>query len=99
MKRKLAATLSFALIVLTASATQAPPLQKKKVETHFCCYCRCGFADYHKECHKLCVLPESEKDNAKVRAMNKTEDRMCVEVCALKKEGRKHLEHGTPAQK
>ena len=89
MIRKVIAALSIAVFVLTASAGKTT--QGSKYIAHACCYCNCRIADYHKNCHKLCVLPE--KKNGKVRALNKTEDRFCIELCAIKKEGKEHLQH------
>jgi len=97
-----AMALSFCLVFpLAVSSTQVPPRPEseqgqrdnkaRKEIPHPCCYCRCRIADYHKNCHKLCKLPPSSKDE--VRMFNKIEDGFCVEVCMLKKEGRKHLNH------
>jgi len=81
-------TVIFALFwLLTLPFQSVEPVEKP----HPCCYCRCGIKDYHKDCHKLCRLPPTSND--KVRMFNYTEDVFCVEVCMLKKEGRRHLKH------
>ncbi len=89
MIRKVIAALSIAVFVLTASAGKTT--QESKHIAHPCCYCHCRMTDYHKDCHKLCVLPKDKK--AKLRTFTKTEDRLCVELCAVKKEGNEHLTH------
>ncbi len=89
MIRKGVAALLIAGFALAASAGKTT--QRRSYPAHPCCYCTCQIADDHKNCHKLCVLPE--KKNEKLRAFTKTEDRFCVELCAIKKEGNEHLEH------
>lgn len=89
MMRKIVATFSLAVFALAASAGKTT--QQQNHLTHSCCYCNCRMSDYHKQCHKLCVLPESK--NKKIRAFNQTENRLCIELCALKKEGTEHLKH------
>ncbi len=55
-----------------------------------CCYCACRMEDM-KGCHKLCVLPDRE--DGRKRAFTKTENQLCTELCAIKKEGCAHLSH------
>ncbi len=50
---------------------------------HACCYCACNVADYHKNCHKFCVLPRGK--DKKIRMFTKTEDRFCKEFCDIKR--------------
>ena len=56
--------------------------------THPCCYCACQMKDYHKSCHKFCVLPRGK--DKKIRTFTKTEDRFCKEFCDIKRKSAKH---------
>lgn len=85
-------TIVIIAIVLFTLTSSASTLQKPQQEKpHPCCYCLCFIRDYHRNCHKLCVLPK--KESGKIRAFNSIENKMCTELCALKKEGTKHLKH------
>lgn len=69
-------------------ADKTPPTQHKHVMS--CCYCACQMEDI-KGCHKLCALPDGE--GGRKRAFTKTEDQLCTELCAIKREGCAHLTH------
>ena len=77
--------------VLTASASKTTSPSRARSKPHPCCYCACHLPDYYKDCHKLCVLPKDKE--GKLRAFTENENRFCVELCALKKEGSEHLKH------
>ncbi len=77
------------LFAVTAAANRKPPQHKH--EAMACCFCHCNIEDKERDCHKLCELPPDEKGYK--RSFNQVENRFCVEVCMLKKEGPAHLKH------
>ena len=88
--KRLAGLILVALVTtLTALADKNPPKQHKHAMP--CCYCACRIEDKVHECHKLCELPDG--DGGRKRAFTKTENRLCTELCAIKKEGCVHLSH------
>jgi hypothetical protein len=88
MKKVVGSVLVVVIASLTALADKTPLKQHK--HSMPCCYCTCKMEDM-KACHKLCVLPEGE--DGRKRLFTKTENQLCTELCAIKKEGCAHLSH------
>jgi len=88
MKKVLGIVFVAAVATLTALADKTTPQKQKHVMP--CCYCACKMEDM-KGCHKLCVLPDG--DEGRKRTFTRTENQLCTELCAIKKEGCAHLNH------
>ena len=88
MKKVVGFVLVAAVATLTALADKTPPQKHKHAMP--CCYCACRMDD-KMACHKLCELPDGE--GGRKRAFTKTENQLCTELCAIKKEGCAHLSH------
>ncbi len=80
------------LVALAAAFSAQADKTSPQTQKHAmpCCYCSCEMEDMQ-GCHKLCVLPSGE--NGRKRAFTKTENELCTELCAIKKEGCAHLSH------
>jgi hypothetical protein len=89
MKRIVGLVLVAVVATLTAAADKTHPSQHKHAMP--CCYCSCNIGDKERECHKLCELPDGE--GGRKRTFTKTENQLCTELCAIKKEGCAHLSH------
>lgn len=80
-----------AVLVATLSGVADKTTLQAQKHVMPCCYCACQLKDMVKECHKLCQLPDGE--DGRKRGFTKTENQLCTELCAIKKEGCAHLNH------
>ena len=80
------------LVVLFTSLTALGDKKGPQAHKHAmpCCYCACKIND-KMNCHKMCVLPDGE--GGRKRGFTDTENQLCTELCAIKREGCAHLNH------